>query len=60
MPVIACRRTSSSFGVPATSARYFGLQFYLGDLLGHPVDLVTDKSLRPELRLHVEREAVRI
>ncbi|EWG98211.1 nucleotidyltransferase family protein, partial [Halomonas sp. BC04] len=49
-----------SFDGPATSARYFGVQFYLEDLLGHPVDLVTDKALRPELRPHVEREAVRV
>jgi predicted nucleotidyltransferase len=32
----------------------------LEELLGHPVDLVTDKALRPELRPHVEREAVRV
>lgn len=49
-----------SFDGPATSARYFGVQFYLEDLLSHPVDLVTDKALRPELRPHVEREAVRV
>lgn len=49
-----------SFDGPATSARYFGVQFYLEDLLGHPVDLVTDKALRPELRSHVERDALRV
>lgn len=27
---------------------------------GHPVDLLTDKALRPELRPHVEREALRV
>tara|TARA_R100000656_G_scaffold67910_2_gene51354 strand:+ start:6824 stop:7117 length:294 start_codon:yes stop_codon:yes gene_type:complete len=47
-----------TFDAPATSARYFGLQFYLEDLLGCPVDLVTDKALRPELRPYVEAEAV--
>ena len=47
-----------SFDGPATSARFFGVQFYLEDLLGHPVDLVTDKALRPGLRPHVEREAL--
>ncbi len=31
-----------SFDGPATSERYFGVQFYLEDLLGCPVDLVTD------------------
>ncbi|MEO5559374.1 MAG: nucleotidyltransferase family protein [Dokdonella sp.] len=44
----------------ATSARYFGLQFHLEDLLGCHVDLVTDKALRPELRPFVEREALRV
>ncbi|MBS9403573.1 nucleotidyltransferase family protein [Halomonas sp. TRM85114] len=47
-----------SFDGPATSARYFGVQFYLEDLLGHPVDLVTDKALRSELRPYIEREAL--
>ncbi len=49
-----------SFNGPATSARYFGVQFYLEDLLGRPVDLVTDKALRPELRPYVEREAIHV
>jgi predicted nucleotidyltransferase len=45
-----------AFDGPATSARYFGLQFYLEDLLGRPVDLVTERALRPELRPAIERE----
>ena len=49
-----------SFNGPATSARYFGLQFYLEDHLGRPVDLVTDKALRPELRPYVDREAIHV
>ena len=49
-----------SFDGPATSSRYFGVQFYLEDLLGRPVDLVTDKALRPELRPFVEREAIHV
>lgn len=47
-----------AFDGPATSERYFGVQFYLEDLLGVPVDLVTEKALRPELRPFIEREAV--
>ena len=42
----------------ATSQRYFGVQFYLEDLLGCSVDLVTEKALRAELRPHIEREAI--
>ncbi len=49
-----------AFDGPATSKRYFGVQFYLEDLLGCPVDLVTEKALRPELRPYVEREAVHV
>ena len=49
-----------AFDGPATSGRYFGVQFYLEDLLGRPVDLVTEKALRSELRPHIEREAVRV
>lgn len=49
-----------SFDGPATSQRYFGVQFYLEDLLGCPVDLVTEKALRPELRPYIEREAVNV
>jgi uncharacterized protein len=48
------------FDGPATSERYFGVQFYLEDLLGRPVDLVTEKALRPELRPYVERELIRV
>ena len=49
-----------AFDGPAISARYFGTQFYLEDLLGCPVDLVTDKALRPQLRPLVERDAIRV
>jgi uncharacterized protein len=49
-----------SFDGPATSARYFGVQFFLEDELGRPVDLVTDKALRAELRPTIEREAIRV
>ena len=46
------------FDSPATSERYHGVQFYLEDLLGYPVDLVTDKALRAEIRPYVEREMI--
>lgn len=47
-----------AFDGPATSKRFFGAQFYLEDLLENPVDLVTEKALRPELRPYIEQEAV--
>ena len=49
-----------SFDGPASSKRYFGVQFYIEDLLGCPVDLVTDKALRPELRPYVEKDAIHV
>lgn len=48
------------FDGPATSERYFGVQFYLEDLLGCEVDLVTDEALRAELRPFIEKEAVHV
>jgi predicted nucleotidyltransferase len=49
-----------AFDGPATSKRYFGVQFYLEDVLGRPVDLVTEKALRPALRPYIEREAIHV
>jgi uncharacterized protein len=49
-----------SFNGPATSEQYFGVQFFLEDLLGHRIDLVTNKALRAEIRPFVEREAVHV
>lgn len=49
-----------TFDGPAASERYFGVQFYLEDLFGVPIDLVTDKALHPELRPFVEKEAVHV
>lgn len=46
------------FDGDATSQRYFGVQFYLEDLLGCTVDLVTEKALRAELRPYIESEAI--
>ena len=50
----------ASFNGPATSSRYFGVQFFLEDTLGRPIDLVTNKALRAELRSFVERETVHV
>lgn len=47
-----------SFNGPATSNNYFGVQFYLEDLFGCHVDLVTEKALRSELRPFVESVAI--
>ena len=49
-----------SFDGPATSQRFFGVQFHLEDVLGCPIDLVTEKALRKELRPFIEQEALSV
>ena len=49
-----------AFDGAATSKRYFGVQFYLEDLLHCSVDLVTEKALRPELRPFIEKDWVNV
>ena len=46
------------FDGPASSSRYFGVQFCLEDLFGCHVDLVTTKALRQELKPSIERDAI--
>ena len=48
------------FETPASARRFFGLQFFLEDLLGSPVYLVSDKAVRPELRSAVEADAITV
>lgn len=48
------------FEGPATFAAYMDFKFYLEDLLGRPVDLVTDKALRKEMKPDVEKEMIRV
>jgi predicted nucleotidyltransferase len=49
-----------AFNGPATSERYFGVQFFLEDLFGCSIDLVPEKALCAELRPFIEKEAVRV
>ncbi len=46
------------FDGPATADRYFGAQFYLEDLLGCAVDLVTEAALKPRLRPYIEKDLI--
>ena len=46
------------FEPPITFDRYMDVKFYLEDNLGKKVDLVSWKSLKPQLRKMVEQEAV--
>ena len=42
----------------ATFDGYMDLKFFLEDLLGHPVNLVSKKSIRPRLKTQIEIEAL--
>jgi len=46
------------FADPATFDAFMDLKFYLEDLLGRRIDLVTSKALKPRIRPSVEREAI--
>lgn len=47
-----------AFDRPPTGDQYFGVQFYLEDLLGRSVDVVSETALRERLRPYVERDAI--
>ena len=49
-----------AFEGETTFDRYFDLKFWLEDLLGRSVDLVTEKSLRPELAPEVRKDALHV
>lgn len=45
---------------PITFDRYMEIKFYLEDQLGTQVDLVSWRSLKPQIRAVVEQEAIRV
>jgi uncharacterized protein len=48
------------FESPATFDGYIGLLFYLEELLGRKVDLVTASGLKPRARASIERDMIRV
>lgn len=44
----------------ATFDLFMDLKFYLEDILGVKVDLVTDKAIRPEIRKVIEQEMINV
>lgn len=48
------------FEPPVTFDRYMDVKFYLEDHLGRKVDLVSWKSLKPQIRASVEQEAIHV
>lgn len=48
------------FVCPATFDLYMDLKFFLEDLLGSGVDLVTDQAMRPQVRKAIEGELINV
>lgn len=44
----------------STWANYIGLKFYLEDLLGREVDLVTPKALKPAIKPSIEKDLIHV
>ena len=49
-----------AFSKKASFDLFMDLKFSLEDLLGTKVDLVTDKALRPQIRLAIEQELINV
>lgn len=49
-----------AFDQKANFDLFMDLKFYLEELLGTEVDLVTDKALRSQMREVIEREIIRV
>jgi predicted nucleotidyltransferase len=49
-----------TFKDSVTSDGFFGVKFFLEDLLGRRIDLVTDSALREPLRTAIQRELVNV
>ena len=49
-----------AFDGPSTFSGFMTLKIFIEDLLGVRVDLVTETGLREGVRLHVERDAIRV
>jgi uncharacterized protein len=48
------------FGGPTSFDTYMDLKFYLEELLGARVDLVTERGLKPRVRPYVQQDAIRV
>jgi predicted nucleotidyltransferase len=50
----------ATFESPVTSDAFFGAKFFLEDLLGKRIDLVTESALRGPIRQTIEPELIRV
>jgi predicted nucleotidyltransferase len=46
------------FEVSGTYDMYMDVKFFLEELLGRNVDLITEEALRPEVKHHVEKDLI--
>jgi predicted nucleotidyltransferase len=49
-----------AFKQKATFDLFMDLKFYLEELLGRGVDLVTDKAIRPQVRRAIDQEMINV
>ena len=49
-----------TFKEKATFDLFMDLKFYLEELLGRGVDLVTEKAIRPQVRRAIDREMINV
>ena len=49
-----------AFEKQANFDAFMDLKFLLEEAMGKPVDLVTEAAVRPQLKLRIEREAIRV
>jgi predicted nucleotidyltransferase len=49
-----------AFNEKASFDLFMDLKFYLEELLGTEVDLVTEKALRPQIRQAIEKELINV
>ena len=50
----------ATFREPITSDAFFGAKFFLEDLLGRRVDLLTESALRDRVRPQIDAELIRV
>ena len=49
-----------TFEHKATFDNFMGLKLDLEELIGRPVDLLTPRSLRPDMQAEIEKEAIHV
>jgi len=48
------------FDGPATFDMYMDLKFYLEELCGRKIDLISEKALKPALKKHIDKDLIHV